>query len=141
MGVQVTFVYADWAAAYPQFSTLTEPQIVGVVLPIAELYLRNDGGGPVSTAQTQTTLLWLMVAHVAQLIFGVNGQPPSGIVGRVNTATQGSVSVGADMPSTPNSAWFNQTPWGAAFWAATAAYRTMRYIPGPRRIFNPWPRA
>lgn len=142
MGVIVPFVYADWIAAYPQFApALTEAVVVGVILPIAELYCRNDGGGPVSTAQTQTTLLWLMVAHVAQLLYGPNGATPggSGIVGRIDSATEGSVSVHAEMPTTPTNAWFMQTPFGAAFWQATAAYRTMRYMPGPRRVFQPWP--
>lgn len=129
MGVKVTFDFATWQAAFPQFATLTEPQVVGVILPIAEIYNRNDGGGPVSAAATQTQLLNLMVAHVAQLLFGVNGQQPSAIVGRISNAAEGSVSVGTDYPQTQNSAWFNQTPFGAAWWQATAAYRTMRYIP------------
>ena len=52
MGVQVTFNYTAWATAYPQFSTLTGEQVTGAILPIAELYCRNDGGGPVSTSAT-----------------------------------------------------------------------------------------
>lgn len=139
MGVQITFNYAVWAHSFPQFSTLTSDQVVGVVLPIAEIYNRNDGGGPVSSAAIQTQLLNLMVAHVAQLLFGVNGQAPSSLVGRISGATEGSVSVQTEFPQNQNSAWFNQTPFGAAWWQATAAYRTMRYVPGPRRVFNPWP--
>lgn len=138
MGVQVTFNYADWSIAFPQFATIQQAQIVNVVLPLAEIYNRNDGGGPVSTAATQTQLLNLMVAHVAQLLFGVNGAAPSPLVGRISNATEGSVSVAAEFPQNQNSAWFNQTPFGAAWWQATAAYRTMRYIPGPRRVLNPW---
>lgn len=138
MGVQVTFNYATWALAYPQFGNVTQPQIAGAVLPLAEIYCRNDGGGPVSSAVTQTTLLNLMVAHICQLMFGSRTQPMSPLVGRINTATEGSVSVGTDWPSTPTNAWFLQTPYGAAFWQATAAYRTMRYVPGPRRFFSPW---
>lgn len=138
MGVQVAFNYAAWAAGYPQFSNVTQTQIIGVVLPLAEIYCRNDGGGPVSTAAIQTTLLNLMVAHVCQLMFGSTTQPLSPLVGRINSATEGSVSVGTDFPSTPNNAWFLQTPYGAAFWQATSVYRTMRYVPGPRRFFSPW---
>lgn len=144
MGVQVTFNYQNWAATFPQFSpALNETQVTGLILPIAEVYCRNDGGGPVSKAETQTVLLNLMVAHCAQLMFGPNGTGITGtggtqLVGRISDATEGSVSVSADFPSTPNNAWFLQTEFGAMFWAATAAYRTMRYIPGPRRCFNPW---
>lgn len=138
MGVRVTFNYTAWAAMFPMFGTLTQPQVVGMALPLAEQYCRNDGGGPVSTAATQTNLLNLMVAHICQLIFGVNGQPPSPLVGRISGATEGSVSVQTDFEQTTNSAWYNQTPFGAAYWAATAPYRTARYVPGPRRVFSPW---
>lgn len=139
MGVKVTFDWASWMQIFPQFASLNQQQVVNGALPIAELYCRNDGGGPVSTAAIQTNLLNLMVAHVCQLIYGVNGQSPSGLVGRISDATEGSVSVSTDWPSTPNNAWFLQTPFGAAFWQAAAAYRTMRYIPGAPRVFNPWP--
>lgn len=138
MGIVVTFDFAGWQALFPQFSTLTETQVVTLVLPLAEQYCRNDGGGPVSTAATQTNLLNLMVAHICALLFGVNGQPPSPLVGRISNATEGSVSVAVDFPQTPNSVWYNQTQFGAMFWAATAIYRTMRYMPGPCRAFNPW---
>ena len=57
MGVQVTFNYENWAATFPQFTPgLNEAQVTGLILPIAEIYCRNDGGGPVSTAATQTVL-------------------------------------------------------------------------------------
>lgn len=138
MGVKIDFSVTNFKAAYPQFATLSDTQIVQGALPVAELYCRNDGGGPVSTAETQTTLLNLMVAHICQLMYGANGQQPAGIVGRISDASEGSVSVSAEFPMTPTNAWFMQTPFGAAFWQATAAYRTMRYVPGPRRNFNPW---
>lgn len=139
MGIQITFNYTNWALLFPQFSNLNETQVTTLVLPLAEQYCRNDGGGPVTTASTQTNLLNLMVAHVAQLLFGSTTQPLSPLVGRINNASEGSVSVGTDFPTTPNNAWFLQTQFGAAFWQASAPYRTMRYIPGPRRCFNPWP--
>lgn len=138
MGVVVTFNYANWALLFPQFSNLTQTQVTTLILPLAEQYCRNDGGGPVSSCATQTNLLNLMVAHVAQLMFGSATQPLSPLVGRLSNATEGSVSVGVDFPTTPNNAWFSQTPFGAAFWQATAPYRTMRYLPGRRQLFSPW---
>lgn len=134
MGVQVVFDYNAWIALFPQFGTLTQGQIVGLALPVAEQYVRNDGGGPVTSATVQTSLLNLMVAHVSQLLFGVNGQAPTPLVGRISNAAEGSVSVGVDFPVTPTNAWFMQTPFGAMFWQATAPYRTMRYLPGPQRF-------
>src|SRR4051812_40368147 len=118
MGVAVDFDYAAWSALFPQFSTITQQQVSGLVLPIAEQYCRNDGGGPVTTAAIQTNLLNLMVAHCCQLLFGVNGNAPSEIVGRISDATEGSVSVSTEFPTTPTNAWFVQTPWGAMFWQA-----------------------
>ena len=68
MGIAVQFDPAAFAALFPTF-TLTSSQLTTLVLPIAEIYCRNDGGGPVSTAATQASLLNLMVAHVATLMF------------------------------------------------------------------------
>jgi len=79
-------------------------------------------------------LLYLLTAHVTFLFtpsLANNNQPP-GIVGRINAATEGSVSVSAEFPSTPEAAWFNQTKYGAQFWAMTAVIRTMHYIPAPQ---------
>ncbi|MER9375998.1 DUF4054 domain-containing protein [Mesorhizobium sp. M0491] len=138
MGVIVDFSYANFVAIFPQFASLSQPQVEQGALPVAVLYCRNDGGGPVTNAETQTTLLNLMVAHICQLMYGANGQAPAGIVGRISNAAEGSVSVQAEFPMTPSNAWFMQTPFGAAFWQGTASYRTMRYMPGPVRFFNPW---
>lgn len=54
--------------------------------------------------------------------------PPQGIVGRVNQATEGSVSVSAEMIATANSQWYLQTTYGASYWTATARFRTAIYI-------------
>jgi uncharacterized protein DUF4054 len=140
MGVSVTFNYATWSQLFPQFSNIPQLIVTTVILPLAQQYLRNDGGGPVQSAASQANLLNLIVAHVAQLLFGSTLQPLSPLVGRISSATEGSVSVQTDMPASPSAAWFMQTPYGAAFWQATLPYRTMRYLPGPQRAFNPWPR-
>ena len=141
MGVAITYTYAQWIAVYPQFaSTVTEAAFDATVYPLAQQYCVNDGSGPVSTAVIQTTLIGLMCSHVAQLLFGSATQALSPLVGRVNTATEGSVSVGVEMPVPTNATqgWLYQTQYGAAFWAATSPYRTARYVPAPRRVMNPW---
>ncbi|HEY0120645.1 MAG TPA: DUF4054 domain-containing protein [Rhizobium sp.] len=129
MGVVVTFDYAAWAALFPQFSNLSEAQVTGPVLVLAEQYSRNDGGGPVCNAAVQTQLLNLMVAHIAQLLYGSATQPVSALVGRVSSATEGSVSVGTEFPTTPQNAWYLQTPFGAAWWQLSLPYRLGRYFP------------
>ena len=119
MGVQITFDPNAWAAAYPQFSNLTSATITGVVLPLATVYCRNDGGGPICDINMQTQALWLMVAHVAQILFGSTTQNASPLVGRVTNASEGSVSVASDWPKSDSvtDAWLSQTPYGVAFLA------------------------
>ena len=64
---------------------------------------------------------------------------PSPLVGRITSATEGSVSVSTQFDVPPGSAqWFAQTLYGAEFWTATAAYRTMRYLPSPARNMDPY---
>lgn len=126
---------AAFKAAYPAFATLSNDQITEA-FTLATIYLRNDGTGPVRTVALQTTLMYQLTAHLAQLMYGANGEAPSGIVGRVNSASEGSVSIGADWPANANNAWFLQTTYGANFWQATAAYRMTHYRPGPTRFGN-----
>ncbi|MCP1217085.1 DUF4054 domain-containing protein [Acetobacter orientalis] len=53
------------------------------------------------------------------------------LVGRITTARMGSLSVQADVgPVAGSQAWWLQTPYGAAFWAATTSLRTALYVPG-----------
>lgn len=130
MGVAVVFDYYAWVAQFPQFASISPSLVAGPVLKYATQYCVNDGSGPVTDAETQTCLLNLMVAHICAILYGVNGNQPSELVGRITDATEGSVSVSADFPTTPNNAWFVQTPWGAMFYQMCAPYRTMRYVPG-----------
>lgn len=129
MGVVVAFNYASWSSMFPQFKSVTEAQIVGFVWPVAQQYCRNDGGGPVNKVETQTQMLNLMVAHIAQLLFGSTTQPASPLVGRVNSAAEGSVNVGTDFPTDPSNAWFVQTQYGAMYWQMALPFRLARYIP------------
>lgn len=132
-GAVAVFDPTAFKQAYPAFANVSDPQLQAM-FDIATLYLRNDGTSPVKTVAAQTALLYMLTAHLTQISFGPNGQGASGIVGRVTSASEGSVSIGTDYPSTPNNAWFVQTPYGASFWQATAAYRMTRYIPGPTRF-------
>jgi|ERR1700724_1703884 len=136
MGVIVSFNYTAWAARYPEFSGV-DPALVQLYFNEATMYCRNDGGGPVSTAPIQTTLLNMLTAHICQLNAALNGQDSSQIVGRIENASQGSVSVATEMDLPGSAAWFKQTKYGVAFWQATAGYRTMRYMrPGQYQV-NP----
>jgi Protein of unknown function (DUF4054) len=137
-GAIAVFVYSDFTTQYPAFATNPPQVTLQAYFDIAgELYLRNDGTGRVRTVAAQTALMYMLVAHMAQLAFGADGVSPSGLVGRIASATQGSVNVSTDYPSTPNNAWFLQTPAGASFWQATSAFRSVAsYRPGPTRFGN-----
>ena len=82
----------------------------------------------------------MLVAHIAALNSGTNGNAAPETVGRVDQATEGSVSVHLDMGAVPGTAaWYMQTKYGAAYWSATKQYRTMRYLTGKSRPQS-WPR-
>jgi len=129
MGVIATFDYTAWIGLFPQFSNVPQNTVTGLILPVAVQYIRNDGGGPVNDMTLQTQLINLMVAHVAQLLFGSTTQPLSPLVGRISSAAEGSVNVATDFPATPSNAWFIQTQYGAMFWQMSLPFRLGRYFP------------
>lgn len=154
----VIFNYATWLLFFPELSGITTEALYspdpsdGIPVgffPTAEMYIRNDGGGPVDDPAMQKNLIYYTTAHIAYLRSPrTNGIPTTGgaefptpLVGRINNATEGSVSVASEMPDQPASAaWWNQTPYGAEVWKMLAPFRTMRYLARPRRIYNPpWP--
>src|SRR5258707_663454 len=142
MGVSVGFDYQAFRARFPEFnSTVTSDQAQQLFIE-ATIYHPNDGTGPVASPTAQSTYLNYVVAHLAQLYIGTAAEPASSLVGRVTNASEGSVSVAAELDATgdsPSRAWWAQTKYGLSYWAATTAYRTMRYMPGPRRVMNPFP--
>lgn len=124
---QVVFVPDDFKAAYPAFAAVPDAALEHY-FELATLYLSNSACSVVQDLGKRKALLWMLVAHIAQLSGALNGGQ-TGPVGRTSSATEGSVSVSFSFPENPNSAWFDQTPWGAMFWQATLKYRTMRYFP------------
>lgn len=133
----VVFDPAAFVVRYPQFASLPAATLQAMFDEAAALYLNNTGSSIVRDLNTRAMLFNLIVAHIATLS-GV--ATPSGAgstatqVGRVSSASEGSVSASLDAgPTTQASAWWMQTQYGASFWKATAAYRTMRYVPPRRR--------
>lgn len=136
MGVVAAFDYAKWVARYPEFASVDQA-LVGELFNEATIYHANDGSGPVNNVEIQRQLLGMIVAHLVKTGVTVNGQAPSGLVGRISAATEGSVSVSVDNPYPPGSAqWFQQTPYGSNYLAATRGYRLGgRYRANPGRFF------
>jgi hypothetical protein len=140
----VTFVFADWAAAFPLFANC-DPTMAQSWFNRATFLCGNLPSNPTNCVPGMVqNLLYLLTAHIAFLNAprdgsgnpAATGTPAPPIVGRINSASEGSVSVGADMGDVnaggPSQAWYMQTTWGSEFWAATAAVRTFQYVPAPR---------
>lgn len=142
----VDLVYADWAAAFPQLaSTVQEPQ-ARFLFRQACHFLNNSPQSIVQDVGERQDLLWLLVAHLAQLglnASAANGSSSTGTqggVGRVASVSRGSVSVSFDGSGLPRDAgWFTQTQYGLTFWQATAQYRQMRFSPGRPHPARIWP--
>lgn len=129
----VTFNYPEWLAQYPEFGSVTAGQAQGY-FNRATLVCDNTPSSPIRDLCERTILLNLATAHVAKLFALANGQLANPIVGRIANASEGSVSVGTvyTTPSTDLEAWWDQTPYGAFFWASTTRYRTGFYVPPVR---------
>jgi uncharacterized protein DUF4054 len=135
----VTFDYGKWAARYPELAS-------SVGEPLAQAYFDNDvpvlfDNSPTSPVQDLTkraALLNMIVAHVAALNAPLGGQAATPLVGRISSATEGSVTVQAEMaPPSERNAYWMQTKYGAAFWQATASLRLFQHVPAPQPVFDP----
>lgn len=143
----VTFDPAKFKLLYPMFDLLNDTQLQ-FFFDQATLYFDNSPLNPafgMQGAKGMETLLYMLTAHVAYLGTtrgadgkAIPGSGPSQLVGRISSASEGSVSVSAEMGSAnaggPSQAWYEQTQFGAAFWAATAGFRTARYLPNPTYV-------
>ncbi len=138
----------DWTYFSTRFPECSAPGlgILGMVFNEAALYCDNSPASPVADASVggqRYLFLHLITAHLSALSFGTtgkNGQAASPLVGRINSATEGSVTVQAEFKvpdGTPQ--FWAQTKYGVMFWTAAAGYRQMFYIAGPRRQFEPYP--
>lgn len=146
MGVIITFSFPAFTQMFPEFAP---PRLSAVqattYFNLATQFVRNDGNGPVPDTQTQTNLLYLATAHIAQLLGPSQpggttpGRDPS-VVGAITNANEGSVSVAVKNDQPPGSAqWWNSTQYGAMCWLAMAPFRIARYLPGPVRPEDPFP--
>ena len=141
----VAFVYATWVQMYPEMA--------GVSAPAANLYFTqacqmcdNTPASLIIDASPtglRAACLYALTAHFAALAGqgngGAGGSGRGGLVGRISSASEGSVSVSTENAgATASSAWYQQTQYGATYWSLTAQFRTMRYVPGPQRNMDPW---
>lgn len=145
----VTFDFPTWVGLYPEFANCTAAQGKNWFFR-ASFLCGNEACNPANavTGMLQS-LLYLLTSHIAWLNAprdaqgnpAATGVAPSPLVGRIDQATEGSVSVHADMgdatAGSPSQPWYMQTKWGAEYWAATAGVRQARYIAQPTIIPGP----
>lgn len=141
------FDYAKWAAMFPYLAEggVTEP-IASAFFDTAELLFDNTTCSPIIDPDKRLVYLNYIVAHLARMAgypVAAGGVPsPSDMIGRVASATEGTVSVSSDYgPVSENQAWWLQSQEGATFWQLTRALRTARYVAAPPRYFGPARRA
>lgn len=142
----VTFDPSAFVVAYPEYagflvtgSPPTSP-LLSNAFALAQTILNNTCSSRVQDANLRDTLLQLLTAHIAFLVYGTNDgatppniTPPPGIVGRINQAAEGSVSVAAEFGGDggPTQDWYTSTKYGAMYWTATSIFRTFLPIPAP----------
>lgn len=122
----VVFDKARFQTAYPEVRA-ADAQLE-MWFAQAESLLDNTGRSIVKKPEEREMLLFLLVRHFAAL---AERAAQGGLVGRIASAAEGSVSVSADMGAAiGNAAWYLQTPYGATYWQLTAKYRRFRYVSG-----------
>jgi hypothetical protein len=137
----VSFVFNDWVEGFPAFRSVTAGA-AQASFNTATLYCANKLG-PVRDVASLTQLLYLLTAHITALNYNPDGsaKASNAPVGRLSDATEGSVSASFQNEYPPGTAqWYQQTTYGAQYWAATAQFRTMQYRGGSGgcRGFGAW---
>jgi hypothetical protein len=136
----VTFDEARFLLRYPEFATYAAAH-PGTLLArfdeVVALYINNTVYSTVRDVNTRAVLINYAIAHILYLdgVTATTGQgSTAGNVGRVSSASEGSVSASLDNGSQPGTAaWWMQSQYGASYWNATASFRTFRYAQAPNR--------
>jgi len=135
----VVFNEQAFALRYPEFSAVN-PTLLNAYFNEATIYCSNDNiTAPITDINLRTVCLNMLTAHIAALSGAANATPGPAMVGRIDQASEGTVSVHAAMNGAPSGsqAWYQQTQYGAAYWQATKSFRTMRYRPRNARFYPP----
>lgn len=138
----VTFDAGAFYAQFPELSSVSVPQLQGYFTMASSGLIDNTDCSRVPDVPPQgglrTQVLLLATAHLASLFAPVNGQAPSGLVGRIASAAEGSVNVSTELKIDSQSAQFwIQSRYGLLVWQMLAPFRTALYTPGRVRNMNP----
>ena len=127
----VAFDIDKFRAIYPEFSNVADAALP-FVFQQAEFYLDNTEYSLVINPDQREFLLYMLMAHICYMRYGNNkGNGGTGIVGRLSSASEGSVSIGSSLDGGNfASAWYTQSPYGFDYWQATKVYRLGTYFTG-----------
>lgn len=140
----VVFDPSSFKTDFPEFATVSDAAL-NRNFTFAQLQLNNSIYSVVQDEPTRALLLDLLTAHITVLLNGTNGAPPSGAVGRLADASEGTVRARLEyVAESESAAYYAQTQYGAMFWRSTLRYRNARYVTGnPSQEFGPswgaWP--
>jgi hypothetical protein len=117
------------------------PSVGGsLVFPGTAVIQSQASGTPGGVGNYVLTASLGTVALENMIVTGVpNTTQPLGIVGRINNASEGDVSVASEWSAPPSAsaAYFLQTKYGADYWTMTARFRTAIFLPAPAVAYNP----
>lgn len=134
----VVFDPAAFKLAFPQFAGATDGSLTALFTMIGFSFIDNSDASIVVNVDQRGAMMNFLMAHMLTLFGWVdeNGTvtPGSGVVGRVASATEGSVSTSLayNIPMGAGAAWYSQTPYGAAYWVMTAPFRSFHYVAAGR---------
>lgn len=119
---------AAFKAVYPQFAKFTDEQLDWFFESVENDVLDNTITSCIPL-KTRKKLFYLLIAHLAELQGRIDSGNSS-LVGRVSSASEGSVSISSDYPTGSGALeqWLKQTPYGAQFYAFTAKYRVVLWV-------------
>ena len=137
MTAVVEFDWARWSIRYSELTPRVTEQHAKIFFEEAGLYCDNTETSPIINLVERQQLLGLVTAHLIALNVPPPGGEVSPLVGRITSASEGSVSVSVQNDYPPGSVqWFQQTRYGAQYWAATAKYRRFLYVAGVQPTFD-----
>ena len=128
MSTIFVFNPTEFKLAYPSFEKYTDEQL-NFMFDMVENDILDNTVSTCIPLKTRKKFFYLLVAHMAELQSRID-DGNSGLVGRISSASEGSVSISSDYLSSPTALaqWLNQTPYGATYYAMSARYRVALWV-------------
>lgn len=133
----VQFDAADFLELFPQFVEQISEKQLEFAFQQACLLCDNSEDSPIpydpeNGVEVRKILLYWLVCHLATLALRPLNQS-----GPVTNATEGSVSVGFQVPSNRPGEWYKQTACGDAYWQYMRRFAVGgKYY--PKHNYHPW---